>query len=62
MTSDNRAPAITTGSVIQKLIDENLDVSTDELVAVLGGNAAKLFSRANLKPQVDARRAELAAA
>lgn len=49
-------------SVIQKLIDENPDVSTDELVAVLGGNAAKLFSRANLKPQVDARRAELAAA
>jgi predicted TIM-barrel fold metal-dependent hydrolase len=45
--------------VIDKLIAANPDVTTDELVAVLGGNAARLFSRANLKPQVDARRAEL---
>jgi predicted TIM-barrel fold metal-dependent hydrolase len=48
--------------VVDKLVEENPDVTTDELVAVLGGNAAKLFKRANLKPQVDARRAELMAA
>lgn len=47
--------------VVDKLVDENPDVTTDELVAVLGGNAAKLFRRANLKPAVDARRAQLAA-
>jgi len=48
--------------VIDALVAANPDVSTDELVAVLGGNAAKLFKRANLQPQVDARRAELMAA
>lgn len=48
--------------VIDKLVDDNPDVTTDELVAVLGGNAARLFKRANLQAQVDARRKELAAA
>lgn len=48
--------------VVDKLAEDNPDVTTDELVAVLGGNAAKLFKRANLKPQVDARREELMAA
>lgn len=47
--------------VIDKLVADNPDVTTDELVAVLGGNAAKLFRRANLKSQVDNRRAQLAA-
>ncbi len=51
-----------TRQVVDKLVAENPDVTTEELVAVLGGNAAKLFKRANLKPQVDARRAELLAA
>ena len=49
-------------NVVQKLIDENPDVTTAELVAVLGGNAARLFARANLQAQVDARQAELMAA
>ncbi len=48
--------------VIDTLMEKNPDVSTDELVAVLGGNAAKLFSRANLKPAVEARVKELQAA
>ena len=48
--------------VIDGLVDANPDVTTDELVAVLGGNAARLFSRANLKPKVEARCAELSAA
>lgn len=48
--------------VIDKLAEENPDVTTDELVAVLGGNAAKLFKRANLQTAVDDRRKELAAA
>lgn len=48
--------------VVDKLAEDNPDVTTEELVAVLGGNAAKLFKRANLKPQVDARREELMAA
>ena len=48
--------------VVDKLAADNPDVTTDELVAVLGGNAAKLFKRANLQAQVDARRAELMAA
>lgn len=48
--------------VIDTLMEKNPDVSTDELVAVLGGNAAKLFSRANLKPAVEVRAKELQAA
>ncbi|MCW1383643.1 amidohydrolase [Novosphingobium sp. KCTC 2891] len=45
--------------VIDKLVDDNPDVSTEELVAVLGGNAARLFKRANLKAAVDARQVQL---
>jgi predicted TIM-barrel fold metal-dependent hydrolase len=41
--------------VVDRMIAEHPDATTDEIAAVLGGNAAKLFSRANLKPQVDAR-------
>jgi predicted TIM-barrel fold metal-dependent hydrolase len=36
------------------------DLTTDEYVAILGGNAAKLLERANLMPLVDARAKELA--
>jgi hypothetical protein len=44
------------------MMAKNPDVTQEELVAVLGGNAAKLFSRANLKPSVEARDEELQAA
>lgn len=48
--------------VVDTMIAKNPDVTQDELVAVLGGNAAKLFSRANLRPAVEARVKELQAA
>ncbi|NCU11327.1 MAG: amidohydrolase family protein, partial [Sphingomonadaceae bacterium] len=48
--------------VIDQLARANPDVTTEELVAVLGGNAAKLFRRANLQAAVDARKAQLLAA
>lgn len=48
--------------VVDKMIVDNPEVTTDELVAVLGGNAAKLFKRANLQEQVEARRNEILAA
>lgn len=48
--------------VIDALVDANPDVTTDELVAVLGGNAARLFTRANLGAKVTARQSELLAA
>ena len=51
-----------TRNVVDKMMAEHPDASMDDFVAVLGGNAAKLFSRANLQPQVDARRQELAIA
>lgn len=47
--------------VVDRMFAEHPDCTMDEFVAVLGGNAASLFSRANLKPQVEARRKELAA-
>lgn len=47
--------------VVDQLVGANPDVTTDELVAVLGGNAAKLFTRANLAAQVEARRSQLLA-
>jgi predicted TIM-barrel fold metal-dependent hydrolase len=49
-------------NVVDKMIADHPDCTMDEFVAVLGGNAAKLFSRANLQAQVDARRKEMAAA
>ncbi len=51
-----------TQDVIQKLTDQNPDVTIDELVDVLGGNAARLFSRAHLQSRVEERRAALVAA
>ncbi|PKB14345.1 putative TIM-barrel fold metal-dependent hydrolase [Novosphingobium kunmingense] len=48
--------------VIDKLSADNPDVTSDELVAVLGGNAARLFRRANLGAKVEARKAELVSA
>lgn len=48
--------------VVDRMAADNPDVTTDEMVAVLGGNAARLFSRANLGPKVEARRTELLAA
>lgn len=48
--------------VIDALVEANPGVTTDELVAVLGGNAARLFTRANLGAKVAARQSELHAA
>lgn len=48
--------------VVDKLMEQNPEVTTGELIEVLGGNAARLFARANLGPQVEARRKELLAA
>jgi predicted TIM-barrel fold metal-dependent hydrolase len=48
--------------VIGKLVAENPDVTMNELVDVLGGNAARLFSRANLQSRVEKRRAAMLAA
>lgn len=48
--------------VIDQLVRANPDVTIEELVAVLGGNAAKLFMRANLQAAVDARKAQMLAA
>lgn len=45
--------------VIEQLVEANPDVQADELVAVLGGNAARLFRRANLLSKVEARHREL---
>jgi predicted TIM-barrel fold metal-dependent hydrolase len=46
--------------VVDRMIAEHPDATTDDFVAILGGNAAKLFKRANLQPQVDARVKEMA--
>lgn len=48
--------------VVAKMMAEHPDCSMEEFAAVLGGNAARIFARANLAPQVDARMKELAAA
>ncbi|HEY6870259.1 MAG TPA: amidohydrolase family protein [Novosphingobium sp.] len=45
-----------TGNVIAKLQADNPDVTPEELVEMLGGNAARLFTRANLRPQYEKRR------
>lgn len=49
-------------NVIDKMVADYPDVTQEEFVAVLGGNAAKLFKRANLQAAVEARARELAAA
>ena len=43
--------------VVDRMMVEHPDCTLDEFVAVLGGNAAKLFRRAELQPAVDARTA-----
>ena len=45
--------------VVDKLQQENPDMTIAELVAVLGGNAARLFKHANLEDKVAARANEL---
>jgi predicted TIM-barrel fold metal-dependent hydrolase len=50
-----------TSDVIRELRERNPDVTPDELVEMLGGNAARLFTRANLVPQFEKRRAEFLA-
>lgn len=49
-------------NVIDRMIAEHPDATREEIAAVLGGNAAKLFSRANLQGKVDQRLRELEAA
>jgi predicted TIM-barrel fold metal-dependent hydrolase len=48
--------------VVDKMMAVNADASMDDFVAVLGGNAAKLFGRANLADKVAQRAAQLTAA
>jgi len=45
--------------IIQAMRSENPDLTIDEWIDVLGGNAARLFARANLSAKVEERRAEL---
>jgi predicted TIM-barrel fold metal-dependent hydrolase len=47
--------------VVDKMMIENRDASMSDFVAVLGGNAAKLFKRADLQAKVDERAEQLAA-
>jgi len=47
--------------VVDRMMSEHPDCSMDEFIDILGGNAATLFSRANLRKQVDARRRVIAA-
>lgn len=47
-----------TGDVIAKLRANNPDVTPEELVEMLGGNAARLFTRANLRAEYEKRRDE----
>lgn len=51
-----------TGDVIRRLRKDNSDVSADDLIEMLGGNATRLFSRANLGAQFNARRRTFLAA
>lgn len=51
-----------TGDVISRLRSNNPEVTPEELVDMLGGNAVRLFTRANLQPQFEKRRAEFLAA
>jgi predicted TIM-barrel fold metal-dependent hydrolase len=48
--------------VVDRMMAENPDASTADFVAVLGGNAARLFKNANLGPKVQERAKELQAA
>ena len=51
-----------TGEVIRQLRANNPEVTPEELVEMLGGNAARLFTRANLQAQFEKRRTEFLAA
>ena len=46
----------------RQLRKDNPDVSAEELLEMLGGNAARLFTRANLRTQFEARRSAFLAA
>lgn len=48
--------------VVDRMFAENSDASMEDFVAVLGGNAARLFKRANLEGKVKARAKQLNAA
>lgn len=48
--------------VVDRMKAENTDASVADFVAVLGGNAGKLFRRANLQPKIEARAKALMAA
>ncbi len=47
--------------VVDKMMAENPDATMNDFIAILGGNAAKLFKRANLTDKVAKRAKELAA-
>jgi len=49
-------------NVVDKMMADHPDVTQEEFIAVLGGTAARLFKRANLKAQVEARARQLQAA
>lgn len=48
-----------TRDVVDGIRRDNPDVTEAEMIAVLGGNAARLFGRANLRPAVEARQRQL---
>jgi predicted TIM-barrel fold metal-dependent hydrolase len=48
--------------VVKRLNAENADASEEEIVAVLGGTAAKIFKRADLQAAVAERRSAPVAA
>lgn len=48
--------------VVDRMMRENPDATMDEFVAVLGGNAARIFKRAGLEPKVAERARQLEAA
>jgi predicted TIM-barrel fold metal-dependent hydrolase len=47
--------------VVERMMKENADASMEDFIAILGGNAAKLFARANLQAKVQERAAQLTA-
>jgi predicted TIM-barrel fold metal-dependent hydrolase len=47
-----------TNKVIEKMREQNPDLTAEELVEVLGGNAVKIFTRAGLRPKFEARTRE----
>jgi hypothetical protein len=47
-----------TNKVIEKMREQNPDLIAEELVEALGGNAVKIFTRADLRPRFEARTRE----